>query len=143
MVSSSSINYFYEDVSFELSNQKNTTDWIIRVVQLESAEILHINYIFCSDRYLLEINKSRLGHDYFTDIITFDQSDGAALEADIFISVERVKENATSEQVDFNHEIHRVIIHGILHLLGYTDKTEAQKLEMRKKEDSCLSLHRF
>ena len=89
------------------------------------------------------INKSRLGHDYFTDIITFDQSDSVALEADIFISVERVKENAISEKVDFNHEMHRVIIHGILHLLGYSDKTDAQKLEMRKKEDSCLSLYRF
>ena len=95
MVSSSSIDYFYEDVSFELGSQKNATDWITRIVQLEHAEILHINYIFCSDLYLLKINKSHLGHDYFTDIISFDQSDSAALEADIFISVERVKENTT------------------------------------------------
>ncbi len=143
MSPSSSIRFFYEDVSFKLTNPQKTINWVTNILKLESAELLNINYVFCSDQYLLEINKSRLGHNFLTDIITFDQSDTPALEADIFISIDRVIENAAGEKVDLDHEIHRVIIHGVLHLLGFTDKTESQKSEMRKKEDSCLSLYPF
>ncbi len=143
MPSSSSIRFFYEDVSFKLDHPQKTIDWLTNIVQQEFSEISFINYIFCSDQYLLEINKSRLGHDYYTDIITFDQSDTSAIEADIFISIERVIENAADEKVNLNHEIRRVMIHGVLHLLDFADKTKIQKSEMRKKEDSCLSLYRF
>ena len=102
---------------------------------------LSINYIFTSDQYLLDINKQYLNHDYLTDIITFNNStSNNLLEADIFISIERVKDNAKALQVQFIDELHRVMIHGILHLLGFDDKTEHDKAEMRKKENHYLAL---
>lgn len=102
-----------------------------------------INVIFCSDQYLLQLNKGYLKHDYFTDILTFDLSEGAGpLEGDLFISIPRIRENAKLLKVDFSQELHRVIVHGVLHLMGYSDKKSADKARMREKEDAYLSLRK-
>jgi len=100
-----------------------------------------LSYIFCSDKYLLSINQKYLNHNTLTDIVTFDLAEDAEIEGEIYISVERVKENAVKYAVDFEEELHRVIIHGLLHLIGYKDKTASQKAQMRKKEQACLSLY--
>lgn len=135
------IHYFYEDVDFILSNQKNISLWVSQVVSKHGFQLEELNYIFCSDDYLLDINKQHLNHDYYTDIITFDNSEEEEqIESDIFISLDRVKENATQHNTQFVDELHRVMIHGILHLLGFGDKTSAEKKVMREKEDACLSL---
>lgn len=135
------IHFFTENISFTLDEEDKTIAWIEQVLQGEGCKVENINYIFCSDNHIFELNQQYLNHDTFTDIITFDHSEKAeSLEADIYISIDRVRENATSLQKDFADELHRVIIHGLLHLMGLKDKTEAEKLEMRKKEDACLSL---
>lgn len=136
-----SINYFSQDVSFKLPSPRKTSTWIKSAVKAEDSDILELNYIFCSDNYLSEINLEYLNHKTLTDIITFDNRDAdGPLEGDIFISVDRVRENATKLNVPFIVELHRVIIHGVLHLLGYSDKSPAKKKEMREKEDAYLSL---
>ena len=133
------INYFYE-TDFELSDENYITNWIQKGVELHQGSITEINYIFCDDEYLLEINKQYLDHDYYTDIITFDNSVGKKLESDIFISVDRVGDNAKELSIEFKQELHRVIIHGILHLLGYKDKSPEEEKQMRKLEDEALAL---
>lgn len=136
-----SISFFNEDISFDLPEETKIMKWIADVASSEGFSIEEINYIFCSDEYLLQVNKEYLEHDYYTDIITFDNSDKQkVIVSDIFISVDRVEENARDLKVDFLQELHRVMIHGILHLLGYQDKTSDDKTLMRKKEDTCLSL---
>ena len=138
----SSISFFNEDITFKPSQIKKTKDWISQVVNDQGFNLVSINYIFCSDPYLHQVNLEYLSHDTYTDIITFDQSDNEMdIEADIYISIERVRENSKSLNNPFEEELRRVMVHGILHLLGYADKTEEQKLAMRKKEDSCLSLY--
>ena len=133
------INFFSEDIDFDLPDQSSTKNWIEQVIKDHHQIVGDINYIFCSDNYLHEINVSYLSHDTYTDIITFNQStDDLVIEADIYISVERVRENAASLQVDFEQEIRRVLIHGILHLLGFDDHTKEDKQAMRAKEDECL-----
>jgi len=135
------IHFFSEDISFTLDKQDNTISWIEKVMDKEGFRAENINYIFCSDNHLLAMNQQYLKHDTLTDIITFDHSEHSNnLEADIFISIERVEDNAKSLDKDFINELHRVIIHGLLHLIGLKDKTEAEKQEMREKEDACLSL---
>ena len=135
------IHYFYEEVDFRLSNEEPLGNWINSIIQSHQFQISEINYIFCSDDYLLDINVRHLNHDYYTDIITFDNSEESnIIESDIFISIDRVKENALSQKLETTQELHRVMIHGILHLLGYGDKTASEKAEMREKEDACLSL---
>ena len=135
------IHFFTEDVSFNLDKEDSTINWINKVLEKEGYKAENINYIFCSDAHLLELNQQYLNHDTLTDIITFDNSDEKEnLEADIFISIDRVKENASVLKKEFSNELDRVIIHGLLHLLGLKDKTEAEKQEMREKEDACLSL---
>ena len=135
------IHFFTEDISFALDQENKTITWIEQVLQSEGYQAENINYILCSDNHLLAMNQQYLSHNTLTDIITFDHSDGTKnLEADIFISIDRVKENALSLKKGFADELHRVIIHGLLHLFGLKDKTEAEKQEMRKKEDACLSL---
>ena len=135
------IHFFSEDISFILTNEQQSVVWIDAVLSKEEQHAKTINYIFCSDSYLLKFNQEYLSHDTLTDIITFDNSEEKGkIEADIFISIDRVKENAHSLEKEFDQELHRVIIHGLLHLLGYNDKTEVDKAEMRKKEDACLSL---
>lgn len=138
---SNNIQFFSEDVEFSLKDTKKTIQWITKVSSSSDKEIESINYIFCSDEYLLSINKEHLDHDYYTDIITFDLSeDKNIIESDIFISIDRVKENAITNNINFDTELYRVIIHGLLHLVGFNDKTEEQKIIMREKEDACLSL---
>ena len=136
------INFFEEDVTLNIQNKQAITQWIVQVVALEKQEIDNVNFIYCSDNYLLEINKTYLDHDYYTDIITFDNRDFQELpiDSDIFISIDRVKDNASTLSVSFEVELHRVMIHGILHLLGYKDKTDQQKQDMRDKEEASLSL---
>ena len=136
------INFFYEDTPFQLKQTQQVSNWIKKVISLEAQILEELNYIFCSDNYLHEINKTYLGHDTYTDIITFDykEKNGAPIEGEVCISVDRVQENATTYQKTFEEELHRVIIHGVLHLLGYRDKTPQEQKEMRKKEEACLSL---
>ena len=135
------IHFFTEDISFALDEEDKTEAWINQVLQKEGYKAESINYIFCSDNHLLAMNKQYLNHDTLTDIITFDHSEQTKnIEADIFISIDRVKENARLLKKDFTNELHRVIIHGLLHLFGLNDKTEVEKQEMREKEDACLSL---
>jgi probable rRNA maturation factor len=137
------INYFYQKVRFKLKEPRKVTSWIKRVVNKEGFTIQEINYVFCPDTYLLTLNKGYLKHNTFTDIITFDYSEeGSALEGEIYISIDRVKENAGKYQVRFEDELNRVMIHGVLHLLGYKDKKPSEKALMRKKEEACLSLRK-
>jgi probable rRNA maturation factor len=135
------VNFFSEDISFKLPNSRKVSTWIQSVIKNEKRHVKELNYIFCSDDHLRQINIQYLNHHSFTDIITFDTSeDPDQLEGDIFISIDRVKENAQKFDVSFLDELNRVIIHGVLHLLGYSDKTLANRREMRKKEDAYLSL---
>lgn len=112
--------------------------WITTIVENNKKEVGEISYIFCSDEQLLEINKEFLNHDYYTDIITFDYSEADVISGDLFISIERIKDNAKTLKTSYQEELHRVIIHGVLHLLGYKDKTEEESENMRKLEDECL-----
>ena len=107
-------------------------------IERNNKQLGEISYIFCSDEQLLEINKEFLNHDYYTDIITFDYSEADVISGDLFISIERIKDNAKTLKTSYQEELHRVIIHGVLHLLGYKDKTEVESENMRKLEDECL-----
>ncbi|MDD2489597.1 MAG: rRNA maturation RNase YbeY [Bacteroidales bacterium] len=121
-----------------ISQKNKIKSWIKNVVEQKGKSIGDISYIFCDDEYLLEINKTYLEHDFFTDIITFDYSDKEKIAGDLFISIDRVRENSLTHNENFEKELHRVIIHGILHLLGLKDKTEKQAKQMRKAEEECL-----
>jgi rRNA maturation RNase YbeY len=135
------IRFFTEDVKFKLAHPVIDRRWINRAIKKEKVVLKEINYIFCSDKYLLSLNQDYLSHDTFTDIITFDYVEKKGeLRGEIYISTERVKENAKAFNVDFDMELHRVMIHGVLHLIGYKDKSPAQKKQMRLKEDAYLSL---
>lgn len=138
------IEFMVEDVEFELADAQELTSWIERVAEVHEHEIVQLTYIFCSDEYLHKVNVEYLDHDTYTDVITFDNADDAdIIEGDIFISVERVRENAVTHGVSFRDELHRVMIHGVLHLLGYADKDLLSQTAMRKKEDDCLLLRTF
>ena len=135
------VSFFSEDIDFKVVNPLKTKKWIKNASISEGYELSQLNYVFCSDEYLLEINKQYLDHDYFTDIITFDNSEeDNQLEGDIYISVDRVRDNATTFHTDFDTEMRRVLIHGLLHLAGYEDSSEALKTAMRAKEDEYLRL---
>ncbi|HNY06975.1 MAG TPA: rRNA maturation RNase YbeY, partial [Bacteroidales bacterium] len=121
------INYFSEVIDFDLKNQSVIKKWINHVVENEKKEIETINYIFCNDEYLHNLNVDYLKHDTLTDIITFDYSTDNTISGDIFISIERVKENAVLFKKSFDDELNRVIVHGILHLIGYNDKSPEDK----------------
>ena len=114
--------------------------WLSQVATMEKKILGELNLIFCSDDYLLEINKEYLDHDYYTDIITFDYTQGEVLSGDLFISIDRVKDNAKSFEAETKEEILRVVVHGFLHLAGYEDKTENKEKEMRLKEDTYLKI---
>jgi probable rRNA maturation factor len=130
----------YFQTRFRLSHPKKTLAWIQRVVKAEKSAIQSLNYVFCTDKYLLGINQEYLNHDTLTDIITFDYSEAAgSLEGEIYISVPRVRENARLLGVGFEIELHRVMIHGVLHLLGYKDKTSKDKAAMRAAEEKYLT----
>ena len=140
-MSKGKILFFAEDIRFLLKDKKKIRNWINFSIQAEGKSIGTVNIIFCSDSYLLELNQKYLNHDTFTDIITFDYSDQAEnISGEIFISIDRIKENAKKFQVPFYNELHRVIIHGFLHLAGYKDKSRKDKLLMTSKEDYYLSL---
>lgn len=129
---------FHNEIEFVLQNQGELQSWIKKVITCENKEIGEINYIFCSDEYLLERNIKYLNHDTLTDIITFNYSKEKIITSDIMISIDRVKENSTIFDNSFTEELHRVMIHGILHLIGYDDKTEKEKNLMREKENFYL-----
>lgn len=135
------IHFFSEGITFKPKEIRKLKNWIKQVVSKEQNSLKELNFIFCDDQYLHQINVEYLQHDTFTDIITFDNSDTEKLiEGDIFISVERVEENAQKFALSFDEELHRVMIHGVLHLLGYQDKTSKEKAKMRAKEDEYLLL---
>lgn len=134
------VSFFSEDIDFNLRSQKRTKSWIRNAILKEGKSIGEITYVFCSDTYLHSINLKHLGHDTFTDIITFNYCVADLINSDIFISIDRVKENAKTFQTTFQNELNRVIIHGILHLVGYDDNSAGEKEIMRAKEDFYLSL---
>ena len=129
---------FNSETSFTLKNQKKLVKWIGDVISSEGFQVGEINYIFCDDSYLNKINQEFLNHDTFTDIISFDYTLGKEIGGDIFISIERVLENAEKFNEVFENELHRVMIHGILHFIGYKDKTKKDKTLMRTKEDEKI-----
>jgi len=133
------ISFNYE-TEFKIENEKSFEDWILKTIKSEGKELGEINYIFCDDEYLHKINVDYLNHDTLTDIISFDYSDAHTIAGDIFISVERVKENADEYSVSFDTELKRVMAHGILHYCGYKDKTEEDTKIMRTKEEEKIAL---
>lgn len=128
---------------FSLDEEEKLSDWVSFVLDQEGRELGEINYIFCDDDYLLEINVKTLNHNTLTDIISFDYTIGDVISGDIYISYDRVRENAEKLGLDFREELHRVMVHGILHYCGYLDKDDKDKLTMRSKEDYYLSLRTF
>ena len=132
------IHFFYENT--EEKTEESTKIWIEKIINSEGKKLGEINYIFCDDAYLLHINQVFLQHDYYTDIITFDNVRGKTISGEIFISLQRIKENAELLSKNYEEEKKRVIAHGILHLCGYKDKTEEEQKTMRAKEDFYLSL---
>jgi len=135
---SPNIDFHSEDINFTLASKKKLRDWITKTIQNEKLETGEISYIFCSDEYLHEMNVKYLDHDTYTDIITFDYTDDKLVSGDLFISYDRVKQNAKTFNDLVKNELHRVMIHGVLHLCGYGDKTESEKKIMRSKEDYYL-----
>ena len=131
-----------EDIDFELVNTEGVIKWIEKVAALEKKRIGGISYIFCSDDYLNKLNIEYLDHDTLTDILTFPYN-RSPLEGDIFISIDRVEDNARDLNLSFENELHRVIIHGVLHLCGYLDETDEEEALMRQKEDEALKLIDF
>lgn len=134
------ITFHSEDVDFHLVNEKQIINWLKNAVKNEGKTVSELSYIFCSDDYLHKMNLEYLKHDTYTDIITFDYTEGIVVGGDIFISIDRVKENALKFKTEFLNELSRVIVHGVLHLVGYKDKTTKEKGLMRSKEDFYLTL---
>ncbi len=134
---------FFSETVFSLQNPNEIARWISKIINDQKREEGEISYIFCDDQYLHKLNLEFLNHDSLTDIISFDNSLGDQINGDIFISIERVKENADTYKTNFEDELHRVIIHGILHYCGFNDKTKAEAALMRKKEDEALSQRVF
>ena len=134
------VNYHHEDLKDFIEIDASWAEWLSELCASEDQQLEEINVIFCSDAYLLEMNKKHLNHNYFTDIITFDYCIDNQVFGDLFISIERVAENAEQHEVVFTMELERVLAHGVLHLLGYGDKTPEEKKLMTSKEDFYLSL---
>ena len=134
------VRYFFEDIKFEYKNKLANNRWLKMVAESEICRLGDINIIFCSDPYILNINLQYLSHDSYTDIITFDYSQKPVISGDLFISVDTVRENASFYGTEFTEELHRVIVHGILHLIGYDDHTDEDTAVMRSKENYYLSL---
>ena len=133
------VNYFFEDTKFVLKGRRENNAWLNAVASSEIKKLGAINIIFCSDNYILDINQKYLGHDYFTDIITFDYCEGNVLSGDLFISIDTVRDNASFYGADsFENELQRVMVHGLLHLIGYDDHTPEQQAVMREKENYYL-----
>lgn len=134
------IDYHFEDTDFVFKGKTKNGKWLRLVAESEIRTLGDINIIFCSDNYILDINQRFLGHDYFTDIITFDYCEKDRLNGDLFISIDSVRENAVEYKEEFQRELARVMVHGVLHLIGYDDHTKTEMKEMRSKEDYYLSL---
>jgi len=138
------IGFHSEDVDYALNDEAKYRRWLLEIAANVSTTIVGLSYIFCSDEYLRVINNQYLQHDYYTDIITFPYQQGSQVESDIFISVDRVSDNASTLGVDEHEELLRVISHGLLHLCGYGDKSEEEAKIMRAKENECIALwHRI
>jgi probable rRNA maturation factor len=135
----SAIDFCAEEIDYTLNDSFRIIQWLEDVATSENVILEELTYIFCSDEYILEINKSHLNHDYFTDIITFDNSfEGDNIMGDIYISIDTVTDNARTYNVTFDQELHRVMVHGLLHLCGYNDKTETEQNQMTEKENFYL-----
>ena len=134
------IRYFTEDVKFVLKDKMANNRWLKMVAGSEIRKIGDINIIFCSDNYILDVNMRYLQHDYFTDIITFDYCEGKTLSGDLFISIDSVRENSHEYGAEFDDELHRVMVHGLLHLIGYDDHTPEEEKIIHEKEDYYLNL---
>ena len=132
--------YFLEDTNFKFNTRRRTSRWLKSVAEIENRSIGEINIIFCSDPYILDLNIKSLNHHFFTDIITFDYCEGDILSGDLYISVDTVRANAEFYNNDFDNELYRVIVHGLLHLIGYDDHSDEEIAVMRSKEDFCLNL---
>lgn len=133
--------FFEEDIRFPLKGKNKYKNWLRKIASDQNRKIKELNYIFCSDEYLYQINVEYLNHKTYTDIITFDNTeDSKTIEGDIFISIERVRENAEIEKIDFEKELLRVMSHGLLHLMGYNDKNQEDQIEMRKMENKSIGL---
>lgn len=138
------ISFFQEDINYNLKNKLKVKQWIKDTIAAEGYQLDELTYIFCSDNYLLKINQQYLDHDTYTDIITFDNSsEKGIITGDIFISIERIRENAAKFNQSVTDELHRVIIHGALHLLGYKDKTAVDSKNMTQMEDKYLDKRGF
>jgi probable rRNA maturation factor len=138
------IHFFEEDIPYKLKKKALVRQWITETIVAEGFRLKELNYIFCSDAYLLQINQQYLNHDTYTDIVTFDNSETeGSIIGDIFISIDRIRENALKFNSNEAGELHRVIIHGALHLLGYKDKTAVTKQKMTEKEDFYLNRRSF
>lgn len=134
------VRYFNEDIKFSLKAKILNNKWLRIVAESEVKRLGDVNLIFCSDNYILDVNMKYLQHDYFTDIITFDYCEGNVLNGDLFISIDTVRDNAQFYGTEFEDELNRVMVHGVLHLIGYDDHTEEDIKVMRSKEDYYLSL---
>ena len=134
------ISFHNEGVGTKTPSKRLLKAWIKEFVSNHGQKVGELAFIFCSDEKILEVNQNFLQHDYYTDIITFDYCEGEIVSGDIFISVERVKENATSHNAEYNTELIRVLAHGVLHLIGFQDKSPKKKKEMTENEDLCISL---
>ncbi len=132
--------YFVQDTDFKFVKRRLNNAWLKLVAESEVRKLGNINIIFCSDNYILDVNMKYLQHDYFTDIITFDYCEGNVLSGDLFISVDSVRENSVFFKTEFADELNRVIVHGILHLIGYDDHTPDEQKTMREKENYYLEL---
>ena len=136
------INFFFEDITEPNLDYEKINVWLSSLIKINQFKLEEINYILCSDEYLLKVNQDFLDHDYYTDIITFDNSEEeVVIESDIFVSVDRVEDNAKELKEEFSKEIIRVLAHGVLHLLGFKDKTEDDANEMRKQEEKAIELY--
>ena len=132
--------YFFSEIEFSLDDESRVRQWIKSTIEAEERQLREISVIFCDDNYLLSLNQKYLSHDTLTDILTFNRSKDKQIAGDIYISVDRIQENAMIFQASFREELCRVLIHGILHLIGFTDKSEENKKIMRSKEDEYLLL---
>lgn len=134
------VSYFLQDIDFVFKHKRLNNSWLKLVAESEIKKLGNINIIFCSDNYILDVNVKYLGHDYFTDIITFDYCVKNILSGDLFISIDTVRDNAEFYKTEFNDELYRVIVHGLLHLIGYDDHTPEEQKIMREKENYYLEL---
>jgi rRNA maturation RNase YbeY len=134
------IEIYFEDTEVLDVSPEFFVSWLSEVTGVEGFELGNVSLVFCSDPYLLEMNRKHLNHDYFTDIITFDYSEGTLVSGDLFISIDTVRSNAVDNKVMFHVELNRVVGHGVLHLMGYNDKTDEEQDEMTRKEDWVLGL---